>query len=126
MSGLRILVIEDDAVIGLNLSEMLEGLGHAVCGVEATEAEAVAAAERHRPDLMIVDAWLGDGSGVAAVDRICRAGPIPHIFVSGDVAGVKALRPGAEVVEKPFRESDLTRAIHRVLGIGGQTGIGGR
>jgi two-component system, response regulator PdtaR len=116
MKVLRILVIEDNALIGILLAEMLAAMGHDVCAIEATEADAVRAAVRCRPDLMIVDARLGEGSGVSAVEEILRAGPIPHLFVSGDTSRVQALRPGAVVIQKPFRESDLARAIQRALG----------
>jgi N-hydroxyarylamine O-acetyltransferase len=114
MKALRILVVEDDVMIGMLLAEMLKEMGHDVCAIEATEADAVTAAVRCRPDL-IVDAWLGDGSGVAAVEKIRSTGSIPHLFVSGDISRVKALRPGAVVVQKPFREADLARAIQRAL-----------
>src|SRR5271167_3062294 len=86
MSPTRVLVIEDDAIIGMFLSEMLIDLGYEVCAIEATEAEAVAAADRCRPGLMIVDALLGNGSGISAVATILRTGPVPHLFVTGDRA----------------------------------------
>jgi len=115
VTALRVLVVEDDAVIGALLAEMLEGMGHDVCAVEGTEADAVAAAARCRPDLMIVDVRLGEGSGVAAVDEIQRAGPIPHVFVSADISRLQALRPGAAIIQKPYREADLARVIRRAL-----------
>jgi len=114
MKGLRVLVVEDDAVIGMLLGEMLVEMGHIICAIAATEAEAVAAAARYEPDLMIVDARLGEGSGLSAVEKIGRTGDVPHFFVSGDASRVRALRPGAVVLQKPFRESDLVRAISRV------------
>jgi hypothetical protein len=58
---------------------------------------------------MIVDAGLGRGSGVAAVDEILRAGPIAHLFISGDAVRVQARKPGAVVVRKPFHEAELAR-----------------
>jgi two-component system, response regulator PdtaR len=116
MKALRVLVVEDDDVIGILLAEMLEEMGHNVCAIEATEADAIAAAVRCRPNLMIVDVRLGDGSGVAAVEEILGTGPVPHVFVSGDTSRVRALRPGAVVIQKPFRESDLARAIQCALG----------
>ena len=61
MKPLRILVVEDDAVIGGLLAETLEDLGYVVCAVETNAANAVAAAARHHPDLMIVDVGLGLG-----------------------------------------------------------------
>jgi CheY-like chemotaxis protein len=112
----RVLVVEDDAVIAMLLSEVLVGMGHDVCAIEATEADAVAAAGRWRPDLMIVDARLGEGSGVTAVEEILRGGHVPHVFVSGDALRVRALRPGALVIQKPFCEADLAGAIQRALG----------
>jgi len=115
MSALRILVVEDDAMIGMMLTEMLEEMGHDVCSIEATEAEAISAADRCRPDLMIVDVLLGAGNGVSAVTEILRAGPVPHLFVSGDISKIQALRPGAVAIQKPYRESDLARAIQLAL-----------
>src|SRR3954462_9634135 len=62
MKALRVLVVEDDALIAMLLTELLAGMGHDVCATAATEAEAVIAATRYRPDLMIVDAGLASGS----------------------------------------------------------------
>jgi CheY-like chemotaxis protein len=113
METLRILVVEDDAMIGEMLAEMLEGMGHEVCAIEATEADAVTAAARCMPGLMIVDARLGAGSGVAAVAEILRSEFVPHVFISG--AAIESCGPAAVVLQKPFREGDLARAIHRAL-----------
>jgi CheY-like chemotaxis protein len=115
MKALRVLVIEDDALIAMLLSELLAGMGHDVCATAATEADAVIAATRHRPDLMIVDARLGGGSGVSAVEEILRAGPVAHLFISGDAEKVQTRQPDAVVVRKPFREAELARAIDTAL-----------
>src|ERR1700736_2247768 len=115
MKALRVLVVEDDALIGLLLSELLAGMGHKVCAIAATEADAVSAAIRYRPDLMIVDAGLGRGSGVSAVDEILRAGPLAHVFISGDAERVRLRKPDAVIVGKPFREAELVRAIDTAL-----------
>src|ERR1700686_3541635 len=93
MKALRVLVIEDDALIAMLLAELLAGMGHDVCATAATEAEARIAADRYRPDLMIVDAGLGRGSGVAVAEEILRAGRIAHVFVSGDPEKVRVCRP---------------------------------
>ena len=90
-------------------------MGHSVCAVVATEADAVAAAARHHPDLMMVDMRLGQGSGIVAMDEILRSGFVLHFFMSGNVAKFKALRPGGAVLEKPFQEADLRCAISRAL-----------
>ncbi|MFZ2004501.1 MAG: response regulator [Stellaceae bacterium] len=111
MKALRVLVIEDNALIAILLAEQLAGMGHNVCATAATESEAVIAAAHHRPDLMIVDAGLGRGSGVSAVEEICRAGPLAHVFISGDAERVRRRQPNAVVLRKPFREAELARAI---------------
>jgi two-component system, response regulator PdtaR len=120
VTRLRLLIVEDDAIVGMLLAEMLEEMGYDVCAIAATEIDAVSAATRHKPDLMIVDAWLGKGSGVSAVEKILEDAAIPHLFVSGDVLKVKALRPDAIVIQKPFREVDLALAIERTLSLEGK------
>lgn len=114
MRPLRVIVVEDNAVIGMLLTEMILGMGHEVCALERTEKDAVAATLRCKPDLMIVDARLGEGSGIAAVEAILRTWSVPHIFISG--AAVDVPRSGSIVLRKPFLEADLVRAIERAVG----------
>src|SRR5216110_2968524 len=99
------LVHKRHAVLGPLPASMLAGMGHNVCATPATEAEAVIAATRYGPDLMIVDAGLGRGSGVSAVEEILRAGPLAHVFISGDAGRLRVRKPDAVVVRKPFREA---------------------
>ena len=113
--SVRVLVIEDDALIAMLLSEILAGMGHLVCATAATESEAVAAAAHCGPDLIIADAGLGKGSGVSAVEEICRAKPVAHVFISGDAERVRLSHPEAVVVRKPFRQAELARAIEIAL-----------
>jgi CheY-like chemotaxis protein len=117
MTPLNILVVEDDAMVGAVLAEMLAGLGHEICSIQRTEEGAVAAAALRKPDLMIVDLKLAEGTGVATVERISRGGPIPHVFMSGN--GFFTTINGNVLLTKPFREADLIRAISRALGHGG-------
>lgn len=102
-------------MVSMLLADMLGELGHDVCGVESTESAAVITALRCRPDLMILDSSLGEGSGIAAMERIELVEAFPHFFASGDVARVRAMRPNAIVIQKPFTEADLVRAIDRAL-----------
>jgi two-component system, response regulator PdtaR len=115
MNALRTLVVEDDAIIGGLLAETLEGLGHAVCGVESNVANAAAAAFHWNPDLMIVDVGLGEATGIAAVEEILRSRLVPHVFVTGEAVKGMRLGPDAVFIQKPFRVSDLEQAIQRAL-----------
>ena len=113
MTALSVLIVEDDAMIGQLLAEILEDMGHMVCAIVATEDEAVAGAMRHQPGLMLVDLNLQEGDGVSAVDRILKNGPKPYVLMSG--APIQAGRPNATVLRKPFTEQDLAQAIQRVV-----------
>jgi two-component system, response regulator PdtaR len=115
MKALQVLVVEDDSLVAMLLVETLVEMGHGVCGVEATETGAVAAALQYQPDLIIVDAQLMEGNGVSAVDQILSAGFVPHLFISGNIKKVLARRPGAVAIQKPFRDSELDQAIRRAL-----------
>jgi DNA-binding NtrC family response regulator len=114
-AGLRILLVEDDAIIGMLLEDMLLDMGHTVNGVERTRAGAVAAALSRRPDLMIVDARLGSESGVAAVAEIQRSWSVPHVFISG--GPVLTSVANAVIVQKPFGLLELQSAIERALAL---------
>lgn len=115
MEALNILVVEDNAIVGELLADLMAELGHRVCAVEATEDGAVAAAAHHKPDLVIVDVQLGRGSGITAIETIVRTGHVAHLFVSGNVAEVLALRPNAVTLQKPYSEAALLAAIERAL-----------
>ena len=112
-SPLKILVAEDDELIGELLGEMLAGMGHEVCAIEVTEAGAVVAARQSRPDLLIVDIHLNPGCGIAAVDAIQHVRPVPHILVSGNIASLRARRPDAVMLEKPYTLVALCCAMRR-------------
>ncbi len=113
VAALRILVIEDDALIAMFLADLLSAMGHEVCAIVETETDAVAAAARCRPDMMIVDANLREGSGAAAVAQILAWRFVPHFFVTGDPYQVQAFAPAAIILHKPFNLADLTRTIAR-------------
>lgn len=115
MTGLRILIVEDDVLIGQLVGEMLEEMGHTICAIETSEANAVRAAAQYHPDLMIVDARLGNGSGIAAVDTVLKTGFVAHLFISGNIAKVRAQRPDAILLEKPFHEPQLMIAIDQAM-----------
>ncbi len=122
MMALRILVVEDEPIIAMMFAEVLESMGHDVCAIESTEAGAVAAAARCKPNLMIVDARLTDWSGVMAVSRILLSGFVPHVFVSGASACELSLGPDAVMLQKPFDEAGLARAMKQALGAPGNLG----
>ena len=115
VGALNVLVVEDNAIIAMFYADLLEEIGLVVCAIESTEASAVAAAARCKPNLMIVDVSLREGNGMKAVEQILRGGFVPHVFISGDATSVLSIRPDAIVLQKPFIATDLTYAIQRAL-----------
>ena len=115
MKLLTILIVEDDALQGTVLGEILEEIGHKVCAVTSTVSQAVAFVDRYRPSLLIVDQWLKDGSGLSLVETVCKNGHVPHIFATGDIEGIKLARPDAVVLQKPYQVFQLEAAIERAM-----------
>ena len=115
MPQLSILIIEDEAIIGMLLSEVLVGLGHSVIGVVGTESAAVTLAAEYQPDLLIVDAGLTKGNGISAVDHIIADRYVPHFFTTGNALKVRLMKPDAIILEKPFHEAEIVNAIALAL-----------
>ena len=84
VASVKVLVIEDEAVIALDVAKIVRDAGHQVVGIAATESTAVALAEKHAPDLVIADIQLkGHDNGMAAVRQILKSMSVPIIFVTG-------------------------------------------
>lgn len=111
--GLGIVIVEDDALIAMDLADLLIGMGHDVRAIAQTESEAVAAALRCQPDLMIVDGQLAEGSGMEAMRQIQATGHVAHFYITGDPLRIAGLSADVVVVAKPFTLNDLASGIAR-------------
>lgn len=79
----KVLIIEDEPIIALDLENLVTELGHKVVGIAATRDEAVAKALSERPGLVLADINLGEGgSGIDAVSEILASFDIPVIFIT--------------------------------------------
>jgi CheY-like chemotaxis protein/DNA-directed RNA polymerase specialized sigma24 family protein len=114
----RVLIIEDEPIIALDLQQLVENAGHEVIGLAASEDEAVALAEAERPTLVLADVNLGSGGdGVSAVSRIMARHRAPVIFVT---AYPERLLTGREVepafiITKPFEPTTLAVATYQAV-----------
>lgn len=118
--NLRILVVDDELWAALDMEWVVRKLGHEVIGPAATADEAVRFAELEKPDLVLMDIRLANGSdGVAAAIEIRQRFEIPSLFVSahGELATrqrAQAAQP-AGFIEKPFAPETLALAIDDAL-----------
>jgi len=114
----RVLIIEDEPIIALDIQELVERCGHSVVGIAATETEAVEIAQAERPGLVLADINLGaGGDGANAVARILRHVTAPVIFVTAYPERLltgEAVEP-AFVITKPFDPTTLAVATYQAV-----------
>ncbi len=114
----KILIVEDDALIAMDLRIFLEQSGFNVCRPLATGEAAVRSAESDRPDIVLMDIHLtGKMNGIEAARRIQTNGRPCLIFLSGYlnpdiIAEAGDLKPFA-FLGKPIAEEDLLATIRR-------------
>ena len=114
----RILIIEDEPVIALDLAGTVERHGHVVVGIATTRDEAVALARTTAPGLVLADIQLADdSSGLDAVQDILADTPLPVIFVT---AFPERLLTGERpeptfLITKPFDPDTLAVSISQAL-----------
>jgi CheY-like chemotaxis protein/DNA-directed RNA polymerase specialized sigma24 family protein len=114
-----VLVIEDEAIIAMDIAAIVEGMGHRVTDNARTHKEAVAMAAAERPDLILADIQLADNSsGVEAVNEILgQFGDIPVIFIT---AFPERLLTGerpepAFLINKPYTEEQVRSAVSQAM-----------
>ena len=111
----RVLVAEDEAIIRLDLKEMLEEEGYAVVGEAGDGEEAVALADKLRPDLVILDVKMPKLDGIAAAERIAgeRVAPVVILTAFGQRDLVERAREAGAMayLVKPFQKKDLVPTI---------------
>ncbi|HWA02685.1 MAG TPA: response regulator [Rhizomicrobium sp.] len=114
----RVLIIEDEPIIALDLENLLTELGHRVVATAATRDEAVAKAHTERPGLVLADINLGEGgSGIDAVSEILESFNIPVIFVT---AYPERLLTGERpeptyLIAKPFLPETIQATVSQAL-----------
>ncbi|MBK8197359.1 MAG: response regulator [Acidobacteria bacterium] len=114
----RISIIEDEPLIGASLTQIATELGHTVTGVSATRVTAVERALAERPDLILADIELADGSqGTDAVAEIRKAFTVPVIFVTAFPQRMLAGKSGEPtfLIPKPFKPAHVRAVITQAL-----------
>jgi DNA-binding response OmpR family regulator len=105
------LIIEPEALVALMIQGVLEENGFDSFAYATTAQEAVSAADRRCPDLIVADIDLREGCGIDTVQSICSAKPIPVIFASETLRDALARVPMAKAVRKPFGALALAAAV---------------
>jgi DNA-binding response OmpR family regulator len=115
LTGKRILVVEDEALVAAMLEDMLDELGATVLGPAATIARGMSLARDEAIDAAVLDVNVR-GERIDAIAATLRERSIPILFTTGYREGGSSLAPGARVLEKPYKLEDLKRALTTMLG----------
>lgn len=116
--GLRVLIVEDEAFIALELECLLEEAGYLPVGVATRSSEAIALARDLAPDIALVDIHLADGPTGVAVAQALSARPGTTVLFT--TANAKRVPPdfagAAGIIAKPYSERVIRAALAYVRG----------
>jgi DNA-binding LytR/AlgR family response regulator len=119
-SLIKILVVEDEMIVGAKISMQLTGLGYEVTGILPRGEEALVHIEENKPDIILLDIRLkGQLDGIDTALQIQKIADIPIIFLTANsdeasFTRAKAARPYA-FIAKPYKQIDLKRAIELTI-----------
>lgn len=117
---IRILVVEDESLVGRDIQNMLRSLGYEAIGPVATAAQAVRKAREHAPDLVLMDIVLkGGADGISAAETIWDTLGIPVVYLTAytdepTLQRAKQTGPFGYLL-KPFEERELQTTVEMAL-----------
>lgn len=120
MSAIKILIVEDEMIIGAKISMQLVALGYEVSGILPRGEDAVVHAQENKPDIVLLDINLkGKIDGIETATQLQLKGDMPIIYLTANSDEVtfnraKATKPYA-FIAKPFKQLDLQRAIELAI-----------
>jgi CheY-like chemotaxis protein len=108
--SLRILIVEDEILIALELESLLQDAGHDVVAIAASSQDAIALGQRMRPDLAFVDIHLTDGPTGAEAARRLREQGAAVLFMTANAKRIRRIVPArAASSESPTPRGLCTR-----------------
>ena len=113
---LRVLIVEDEMLVAMNIEDMLLALGHEVAGLASRLTPALALAGEAEIDAAVLDVNLAGERSFPVADLLDQRG-IPYLFATGyGLSGIEERYRGRTVLQKPFRMVDLGAALSSATG----------
>ncbi|WP_181408025.1 response regulator [Pararhizobium mangrovi] len=110
---MRILIVEDEGLIAMEIEDTVVELGHDVVGWEASADSAIASFDAHLPDLILLDIELLQSSGLEVARHVQRATKSRFVFLTANPAKLEGEFFGAiGVMSKPFTSESLKASLH--------------
>jgi len=117
MNATRILIVEDDILIGLDVEHALVAAGYDVCGIATSETEALALADQFHPEMAIVDISLSPGDGRVVAKELRRRYATAVLFATGQCNEVEGMADSGAVacLPKPYSADEVPAALRAVV-----------
>ena len=124
MNKEKILIVEDERIIAIDLQRRLEKFGYFVCAIASNGNEAIELVQRHSPDIILMDIMLtGDIDGIDTAQLVNQQFRIPIIFLTAysdekTLERAKKAEPSGFIL-KPFKEkgNSIIKMINMVMTI---------
>jgi two-component system, response regulator PdtaR len=112
-----VLIVEDEALIALDLAQIVEGLGYEVLGTASSAADALVMVEQRCPDVAFVDLHLTDGpTGARLAQDLASCHSVAVIIVSANCDLVSAGENGVMcAIRKPFDPEAIAAALRSAV-----------
>jgi len=109
---LKVMIVEDEMLLAMELEHEVETADHAVVGIAATSGQAMALVGETPPQFAFVDVHLQDGPTGVDVGRLLAERQIPYVFVSGNIKKLPDDFAGAiGAIEKPYTVNGMANAL---------------
>jgi len=118
--AIRVLVVEDETIIAMDLQGILKQFGYEVCRIVSSGEESIQTAKECHPDIVLMDIKLrGAMNGITAANHIRTDLDIPVVYLTAysdpyTMSNVKASKPEG-FIYKPFEECQLKKVLKEVL-----------
>ncbi|WP_183749988.1 MULTISPECIES: response regulator [unclassified Rhizobium] len=115
---MKVMIVEDEMLLAMELETEVETAGHEVSGMAMNRRQVDDLLQAHRPDFAFVDIHLQDGQTGIDVGRALASKGIPYVFVSGNIKKIPADFAGAlGAIEKPYTMNGMTNALAYISAI---------
>jgi len=116
-SPLKILIVEDEAIIALDIKNILRRLGYSIFEMASSGEESIQKADHIQPDLVLMDIRLkGEIDGVKAAEKIYERFHMPVVYISADGEDKEEqLTKASAFIKKPFEEEEIKTVLRRLF-----------
>jgi len=111
---MKILIVEDEALVAMEIEAILEAVGHQVIGFADNQSDALALADERQPDIALVDIQLAQGESGLDVAQTLTSRGVACLFASGNCPKERGRGLALGCLHKPFSDRTLSAAVSAI------------